>query len=109
MLDVVQIKNRSVEDLLIQIKQIVSDMRVYLTFNIDYLDPSFASATVILVIDGFTSDRAMKLVPGMQTLNIVGIGVVEVALSYDQSYITTLATANLDLESLYLQAAKKEV
>ena len=43
----------------------------------------------------------------MQSLNIVGMDVVEVAPAYDQSEITALAAATLGLEMLYLQAAKK--
>ncbi len=37
------------------------------------------------MIGGLTSDRALKLVRGMQSLNIVGMDVVEVAPAYDQS------------------------
>lgn len=58
------------------------------------------------MIGGLTSDRALKLVRGMQSLNIVGMDVVEVAPAYDQSEITALAAATLGLEMLYLQAAK---
>lgn len=45
------------------------------------------------MIGGLTSDRALKLVRGMQSLNIVGMDVVEVAPAYDQSEITALAAA----------------
>ncbi|MDU3889371.1 MAG: agmatinase, partial [Serratia liquefaciens] len=106
-LDAAQVNDRSVDDLLAQIKQIVGDMPVYLTFDIDCLDPAFAPGTGTPVIGGLTSDRALKLVRGMQSLNIVGMDVVEVAPAYDQSEITALAAATLGLEMLYLQAAKK--
>ena len=59
------------------------------------------------MIGGLTSDRALKLVRGMQSLNIVGMDVVEVAPAYDQSEITALAAATPGPEMLYLQAAKK--
>lgn len=59
------------------------------------------------MIGGLTSDRALKLVRGMQSLNIVGMDVVEVAPAYDQSEITALAAATTGTEMLYLQAAKK--
>jgi agmatinase len=107
-LDAAQVNDRSVDDLLAQIKQIVGDMPVYLTFDIDCLDPAFAPGTGTPVIGGLTSDRALKLVRGMQSLNIVGMDVVEVAPAYDQSEITALAAATLGLEMLYLQAAKKQ-
>ena len=73
-------------------KQIVGDMPVYLTFDIDCLDPAFAR-TGTPVIGGLTSDRAIKLVRGLKDLNIVGMDVVEVAPAYDQSEITALAAA----------------
>ena len=92
-LDAAQVNDRSVDDLLTQIKGIVGDMPVYLTFDIDCPDPAFAPGTGTPVIGGLTSDRALKLVRGMQSLNIVGMDVVEVAPAYDQSEITALAAA----------------
>lgn len=85
--------DRGVDDILSQVKQIVGDMPVYLTFDIDCLDPAFAPGTGTPVIGGLTSDRAIKLVRGLKDLNIVGMDVVEVAPAYDQSEITALAAA----------------
>ena len=102
-----QVNDRSVDDVIAQVKQIVGDMPVYLTFDIDCLDPAFAPGTGTPVIGGLTSDRAIKLVRGLKDLNIVGMDVVEVAPAYDQSEITALAAATLALEMLYIQAAKK--
>ncbi|EFC5425398.1 agmatinase [Escherichia coli] len=106
-LDACQVNDRSVDDIIAQVKQIVGDMPVYLTFDIDCLDPAFAPGTGTPVIGGLTSDRAIKLVRGLKDLNIVGMDVVEVAPAYDQSEITALAAATLALEMLYIQAAKK--
>ncbi|MBS9432558.1 agmatinase [Photorhabdus luminescens] len=106
-LDADQVNDRSVDDLLAQIKETVGDMPVYLTFDIDCLDPAFAPGTGTPVIGGLTTDRALKLLRGLQPLNIVGMDVVEVAPAYDQSEITALAGATIALEMLYLQAAKK--
>ncbi|MCC8463076.1 agmatinase [Photorhabdus bodei] len=106
-LDADQVNDRSVDDLLAQIKETVGDMLVYLTFDIDCLDPAFAPGTGTPVIGGLTTDRALKLLRGLQPLNIVGMDVVEVAPAYDQSEITALAGATIALEMLYLQASKK--
>ncbi|OCA56236.1 agmatinase [Photorhabdus namnaonensis] len=106
-LDADQVNDRSVDDLLAQIKETVGDMPVYLTFDIDCLDPAFAPGTGTPVIGGLTTDRALKLLRGLQPLNIVGMDVVEVAPAYDQSEITALAGATIALEMLYLQASKK--
>ena len=75
-------------------KQIVGDMPVYLTFDIDCLDPAFAPGTGTPVIGGLTSDRAIKLVRGLKDLNIVGMDVVEVAQAYDQSASKSSAWLN---------------
>ncbi|BBU96928.1 MULTISPECIES: agmatinase [Providencia] len=106
-LDAGQVNDRSVDDMVAQIKEIVGDLPVYLTFDIDCLDPAFAPGTGTPVIGGLTSDRALKLLRGIQSLNIVGMDLVEVAPAYDQSEITALAAASIALEMLYIQAAKK--
>lgn len=108
-LDAAQVNDRSVDDLIAQIKETVGDMPVYLTFDIDCIDPAFAPGTGTPVIGGLTTDRALKLLRGLQPLNIVGMDVVEVAPAYDQSEITALAGATVALEMLYLQAAKKMI
>ncbi len=54
-LDACQVNNRSVDDVIAQVKQIVGDMPVYLTFDIDCLDPAFAPGTGTPVIGGLTS------------------------------------------------------
>ncbi len=106
-IDAAQVNDRTVDDVIAQVKAIVGDMPVYLTFDIDCLDPAFAPGTGTPVIGGLTTDRALKLLRGLQPLNIVGMDLVEVAPAYDQSDITALAGATIALEMLYLQAAKK--
>ena len=96
-LDACQVNDRSVDDIIAQVKQIVGDMPVYLTFDIDCLDPAFAPGTGTPVIGGLTSDRAIKLVRGLKDLNIVGMDVVEVAPAYDQSELAAQAAAPLAL------------
>ncbi|MEX6211852.1 agmatinase [Providencia huaxiensis] len=106
-LDAAQVNDRGVDDMIAQIKDIVGDMPVYLTFDIDCLDPAFAPGTGTPVVGGLTSDRALKLLRGLQPLNIVGMDLVEVAPAYDQSEITALAAASIALEMLYIQASKE--
>ncbi|AKJ41197.1 Agmatinase [Pragia fontium] len=106
-LDAAQVNERGVDEVVTQIKQIVGDLPVYLTFDIDCLDPAFAPGTGTPVCGGLTSDRALKILRGLQSLNIVGMDVVEVAPSYDHAEITALAAATVALDMLYIQAAKK--
>ncbi len=59
--DACQVNDRGVDDIIAQVKQIVSDMPVYLTFDIDYLDPAFACrAPVRRQIGAADLDRAIK-------------------------------------------------
>lgn len=107
-LDAGQVNDRSVDDVVAQVKSIVGDMPVYLTFDIDCLDPAFAPGTGTPVCGGLTSDRALKLLRGLKSLNIVGMDVVEVAPAYDSADITALAAATVALDMLYMQAEKQK-
>ena len=88
-----------------QIKQRVDDMPVYLTFDIDCLDPAYAPGTGTPVVGGMTTDKALKILRGLAGLNIVAADVVEVAPAYDHADITALAGATIGLELIYLMAS----
>ena len=94
------------EQIIEQISARVGDSPCYLTFDIDCLDPAYAPGTGTPVIGGLTTDRALKILHGLQGLNLVGMDIVEVAPSYDHAEITALAAATLGLEMLYVFAAK---
>ena len=97
----------SVEEIVTAIKQRVGDNPVYLTFDIDCLDPAFAPGTGTPVVGGISTHKATGIIRGLEGLNIIGADVVEVAPSYDQAEITALAAATIGLEILYLMAAAK--
>lgn len=97
----------SVEQITEKIRARVGDSPCYLTFDIDCLDPAFAPGTGTPVIGGLTTDRALKILRGLQNLNLKGMDIVEVAPSYDHAEITALAGATLGLEMLYVLAAGK--
>lgn len=95
----------NVEKIIDRVKKRVGDTPCYITFDIDCLDPAYAPGTGTPVIGGLTTDRALKIVRGLQGLNLVGMDIVEVAPSYDHADITALAAATLGLEMLYVLAA----
>lgn len=84
----------------------LGDTPVYVTFDIDCLDPSFAPGTGTPVCGGLTSHQAMSILRGLKGINIVGMDVVEVAPSYDIGEITALAASHLAMEMLYLYACR---
>ncbi|MGL4861353.1 MAG: agmatinase [Enterobacteriaceae bacterium] len=108
-LDAALVNDTPVPDLLHTIKQTVGELPIYLTFDIDCLDPAYAPGTGTPVCGGLSTDRALKILRGLHTLNIVGMDVVEVAPAYDHAEQTALAAATIALEMLYLQAARKGV
>lgn len=87
-----------------QVKASVGDMPLYITFDIDCLDPAYAPGTGTPVCGGLTTDKALKILRGLADLKIVGMDVVEVAPAYDNSEITALAGATLGLEMLHIWA-----
>ena len=106
-LEAPRVNDESVEDLIVQIKEVTKGLPIYLTFDIDCLDPAYAPGTGTPVCGGLSSDRVLKIIRQFTDLNIVGMDVVEVSPSYDVSDITALAGATVALEMLYVQAVRK--
>jgi agmatinase len=79
---------------------------VYLSFDIDALDPAFAPGTGTPVPGGLTSAQALELVRGLKDLNLVGMDIVEVSPPYDHAEITALAAAHLAHDWLCVLAEK---
>lgn len=103
-LDANEVNDCDLNDILAVIKNIVGDTPTYLTFDIDCLDPAFAPGTGTPVVGGLATDKVLRLIRGLQDVNIVGMDVVEVAPPYDHADITALAAATIALEMLYKQA-----
>ncbi|MBQ4889135.1 agmatinase [Shewanella sp. MMG014] len=106
-IDAAQANELTADQIVTQIKQRVGDMPLYVTFDIDCLDPAYAPGTGTPVCGGLTSDKAMKIIRGLRGMNIVGMDVVEVAPAYDSADITALAGATLGLEMLHVWAEGK--
>lgn len=99
--------NHSAEDIVARIKETVGDSPVYLSFDIDCLDPAYAPGTGTPVAGGITSDKALQIIRALKGLNIVAMDLMEVAPAYDHAEITALAGATLALEMLYMMGAAK--
>lgn len=85
----------------------VGHQKLYLSFDIDCLDPAFAPGTGTPVVGGLTSAQALGILRSLGQLNLVGMDVVEVAPAYDLSEVTALAAATLAHDYLCLLAEKK--
>ncbi|XP_077543158.1 guanidinobutyrase-like isoform X2 [Haemaphysalis longicornis] len=73
---------------------------VYISFDIDCLDPAFAPGTGTPEIGGLTSAQALEIIRSCKGLNIVGVDLVEVSPPYDTSGNTALTAANLLFEMI---------
>ena len=82
----------------------VGDRPVYVSIDIDVLDPAHAPGTGTPEPGGLTSRELQLILRGMQGLNMVGADVVEVAPAYDHAELTTIAAANMVYELLGLLA-----
>lgn len=71
---------------------------VYITFDVDGVDPAFAPGTGTPVIGGMTSGEALNAVRALKGLHIVGADVVEVSPPYDHAELTSLLAAGLCFE-----------
>lgn len=92
--------HKSLTPLASEIRSKIGDAPVYISYDIDSLDPAFAPGTGTPEIGGLTTMQAMELIRGMRGLNIVGCDLVEVSPPYDTSGNTALTAANLVYEML---------
>ena len=83
------------------------DAPVYLSFDIDGLDPAFAPGTGTPVAGGLASWQGLEFVRGLEPLHLIGMDIVEVAPAYDHAEITAIAAANMAYDWLAVLAKKK--
>jgi arginase family enzyme len=88
-----------------RIREIVGDAPVYLSFDIDVLDPAFAPGTGTPEAGGLASWQAQAILRRLKGLHFIGMDVVEVAPPYDVAEITALAAATMAWEYLCLLGA----
>ncbi|MEM6438377.1 MAG: agmatinase [Pseudomonadota bacterium] len=88
------------------IRNRVGDAPVYLTFDIDGLDPAFAPGTGTPVVGGLATWQALAILRGLAGIDLRGMDVVEVAPAYDVGQITALAGATIALQLLCLHALR---
>jgi agmatinase len=105
-LDTNWVRDHGIEATIARIREVVGNHQVYVTFDIDVLDPSAAPGTGTPVVGGFTTFEAQRMVRGLAGLNIIGMDVVEVAPAYDVSEITALAAASIALDLLCAHASR---
>ncbi|HXG26716.1 MAG TPA: agmatinase [Candidatus Binatia bacterium] len=100
----VDVARAGVDAAIARVRERVGDSPVYVSIDVDVLDPAHAPGTGTPEPGGLTSREAMLLLRGLAGLPLVGADVVEVSPPYDHAELTSLAAANLAYELLALFA-----
>jgi len=87
-----------------RIRERVGDRPMYLSIDIDVLDPAFAPATGTPEVGGFSTRELLGILRGLRGLQLVGGDIVEVSPPYDHAEITSIAAANVAYELVSLMA-----
>ena len=81
---------------------------VYLTFDIDFLDPAYAPGTGTPEAGGFTGYESIRFIRGLKNIDFIGFDLVEVMPGYDPTQMTCLLAANIIYEFISLIALQKK-
>ena len=85
-----------------RIRDVIGEAPVYLSFDIDVLDPAFAPGTGTPEIGGLASWQVQAIMRRLRGVQFIGMDVVEVCPAYDVAEITALAGATIAWEYLCL-------
>lgn len=101
-----------VSGIISKLKARVGDTNVYISVDIDVLDPAYAPATGTAEVGGWTTRELLSILDGLEGLKVIGADVVEVAPAYDNAGQTTVLAASevaLSLLSLMVETPVKPV
>jgi agmatinase len=98
------VARHGVDQAIDRVRERVADRPVYLSVDIDVLDPAHAPGTGTPEPGGLTTRELQLILRGLTGLNLVGGDIVEVAPAYDHAELTALAAANVGYELLGLLA-----
>ena len=101
-----ELQEHGVDHVVKRIRDRVGDHPLYLSIDIDVLDPAHAPGTGTPEIAGISSRELVGILRGLQGLNLVAGDVVEVAPAYDHAEITALAAATIAFEMINLIACR---
>ena len=101
-----ELHRQGVDEVVRRIRARVGDRPVYLSIDIDVLDPAYAPGTGTTEIAGMSSRELVMILRGLAGLPVVSADVVEVAPPYDHAELTSLAAATLVYELICLLARR---
>ena len=92
--------NRDLSELMQEVREIVGDRETYVSYDIDFVDPTFAPGTGTPEVGGPNSFQALQVVRELKGLNIVGSDMVEVSPPFDPTGNTAFLRASIMFELL---------
>ena len=99
-------QTEGIDKIVDRIKKRVGNNALYLSIDIDVLDPAFAPGTGTPEIAGMTTREIVNVIRGLSGMNLISADVVEVAPAYDHAEVTSLAAATIVYELTNLFAKK---
>lgn len=103
------VMRRGVDETVDALRQRIGSRPLYVSVDIDVLDPAHAPGTGTPEAGGMTSRELLEIVRGLRGLNLVGADVVEVAPAYDHADITSVAASHVAYDLVSLLALKEGV
>jgi agmatinase len=100
------VARRGVDEAIDRVRDRVGDLPVYVSIDIDVLDPAHAPGTGTPEPGGLTTRELQMILHGLADLDLVGADVVEVAPAYDHAQLTALAAANVIYDLLGMFATR---
>jgi guanidinopropionase len=95
---------RGPEDVMAEAREIVGQGETYVTYDIDFVDPTFAPGTGTPEVGGPNSWQALQVARGLRGLNVVGADLVEVSPPFDPTGGTAWLGVSLMFEMLCVMA-----
>ena len=102
-----EFQSQGIDKIVERIRKRVGNNPLYLSIDIDVLDPAFAPGTGTPEIAGMTTREMVNVIRGLSGLNLISADVVEVAPAYDHAEVTSLAAATIVYELTNLFAKSK--
>jgi agmatinase len=100
------VMRRGVDEVVDALRQRIGDRPLYVSVDIDVLDPAHAPGTGTPEAGGLTSRELLEILRGLAGADLVGADVVEVAPAYDHAEITAVAASHVAYDLVTLMAAR---
>ena len=90
-----------------QARGIVTDKKTYCSYDIDFIDPTFAPGTGTPEVGGPNSFQGLQVVRELKGVNLIGLDLVEVSPPFDQSGATAWLGISIVFEMMCMLAQLK--